>query len=314
MKTQKFILWMCIGALLAAFVLASGCIGGDKAGEPQENDKVKKDSDMSADTKVDDKKKAEDKDELEDEIEDAGEKKDTEDEQEGEGGTGDEKEEKEEEKDTLGNRISEIIGLGKPAGYTVSYDITGEGMDGASKMTFYLKSDRMRMDQFIEYEGETSEISIYGMDNKVYICSKTEGVWQCFTSGEKMEDETDFMGDISGKFEHDEPGILYEGTQVIEGIKAQCYKIESGGDKYRYCVHPEKYLMLLGESYIGGQLQSRMIATRVDLSAPSDSVFKLPVEPVDMEDIMEDMAGGDMCAMCEMIPEGPDKRECLETC
>ena len=218
-------------------------------------------------------------------------------------------EEPKEEK-PIGKSLSDLLGLGKPQGYTVSYDMTGKESGGASKMTMYFAGEKkMRMDSIRNYEGETSEGSIFIKGDDLYSCTKTEGEWTCLKFTSEKSEENQWEG-ISNSFEKDPEKPLYDGTQNIAGVAAECYKIESGGAKYRYCIHPQKYLMLLTETYLGGTLEYRMIATEVDLGMPQESVFDLPAEP---KDIGSMMGGSDPCAICEML-SGEEKQGCLDSC
>lgn len=202
--------------------------------------------------------------------------------------------------------FSDLLNLGKPQGYTISYDITGKNMDGKSEMTMYFAGEKkMRMDSITKSGGITSEGSIFIMGDDMHACTKTEGGWTCII----FEGDTESgLEGASGVFEEDPEKPSYDGAQNIAGVTAECYKLESGGTKYRYCIHPEKYLMLLGETYINGNLESKIIATNVDLNMPKNSVFELPAEPMDIESMM-----GDPCAVCNML-SGEEKMQCLESC
>jgi len=202
--------------------------------------------------------------------------------------------------------LADIFNLGKPKGYTVSYDITGKDMGGVSKMTMYLAGENMRMDTTVkDTEGGTVEGSVFIIEDGMYVCTKSEGEWSCLKTASAGTGDWD---DISEEFEKDPEKPLYDGTQNIAGFAAECYKLESEGTKYRYCVHPQKYLMLLTELYDGADLSYRMIATNVDLDTPQASVFIPPAEALDLEEMM-----GDPCAACNML-SGEDKAECLENC
>lgn len=182
--------------------------------------------------------------------------------------------------DNAKKSLSSILNLGTPSGYMVSYDITGKDAGETSEMTMYFSGVKMRVDMK-NLEGSAS---IFKDGIKIYMCMQQEGKWMCIKFKEDVAPE---LADISDTFEDDPGNAIYDGIEIIAGVTAECYKYESGGTKQRYCVHPEKYLALLAETYDGGNLEYRMIATKVDLNAPEDSVFELPAEPVDLEGLME---------------------------
>ena len=181
--------------------------------------------------------------------------------------------------------FSDLFNLGKPQGYTVSYDITAKNAEGMSKMTMYFAGEKkMRIDSTSNYDGEILESSIFLVGDESYMCTKTEGEWTCFKFTSKSESNK--WEEMPKELEKDIEKPLYDGTQNIAGINAECYKLDSGKTTSRYCVHPQKYLILLGETYSSGELDYKMIATKVDLSMPKDSVFVPPVEPKDITRMM----------------------------
>ena len=218
--------------------------------------------------------------------------------------------------------LSDIFNLGKPQGYTVSYDMTGKDVSTASKMTLYFAGEKkIRLDTASNYMGESFESSIFLIGSESYMCTKTQGEWACF----KFTSESGLTNfeNVSKDVEKDLEKPVYDGTQNIAGVTAECYKLEVNGTTNRFCVHPQKYLMLLTETYMGGKLEYRMIATSVDLSMPKDSVFILPAEPKDISSMMGgntppsgaggDYAGGkaDPCDSCNQLPE-EERTQCLE--
>ena len=206
-----------------------------------------------------------------------------------------------------GKSFADLLNLGKPQGYVIDYDITGKEMSSVSKMTMYFAGEKkMRMDSLLKDAETTSESSVFIIGDNMHVCTKTDGEWTCITF--KGDDTTSELEETTGVFEKDPEKPLYDGTQNIAGITAECYKLESEGTKYRYCIHPKKYLMLLGETRINGELEYKTIATKVDLNMPQDSVFELPADSMDIESMMSDP-----CAVCDML-SGVDKTQCLEDC
>ena len=227
-------------------------------------------------------------------------------------GTPSEKEEPKTEEtkgEAPGKSLADILNLGKPEGYTISYDMTGKEVKGEPKMTIYSAGDKMRIDTLLKDVEGTTESSTFMLGDEGYVCIKTEGEWLCLAlPPEKIEQNK--WEDVSDTFEKDPKKPLHDGTQNIAGVAAECYKLESEGMEYRYCLHSQKYIMLSMETYMGGVLEYKMIATEVDLNTPQDSVFELPAEPTDIERMM---GGGDPCAICDMLPS-EERQECLDNC
>ncbi|MEA3255631.1 MAG: hypothetical protein U9Q22_07330 [Candidatus Altiarchaeota archaeon] len=207
--------------------------------------------------------------------------------------------------------FADIFNLGVPKGYVVSYDITVN--DGETKTTMKqthnVKGDKMRMDMKNYAEGVDGEMRIYSISKEVYICTKVHGVWTCLggKSSEGVDDSSDtsFSEEQLSLFENEMDNLVYDGTQVIVGVVAQCYKLRQGDESVRICVHPNKYINLLTESG-----DYRMVATSVSLVPPADSVFELPAEPVDLSGGI----GSDPCAFCALIPDEDAKADCLANC
>ena len=136
------------------------------------------------------------------------------------------------EEEKKGMSLADIFNLGKPGGYTASYDITGKGMGGVSKMTLYFAGEKkMRSDTIMNDAEGTSEMSIFMIADKVHMCTRTDGEWMCLTTDATTED----WKDIAQEFENDMEKPVHDGTQNIAGITGECYKLESTGTEYRYC-------------------------------------------------------------------------------
>ncbi len=280
MKTQNLKIGTIFGVVLVGILLISGCIGGGNGDQKPTGTETPPTEQPPEDKKTPAKEQAEQE----------------------------EPETEERESENPGKSLADMLNLGKPQGYTISYDMTGKEMSGTSKMTMYFAGEKkIRMDSSIDNAEVTTEGSVFIIGKDMYSCAKTDGEWVCFSfNGEDIPESEE----TSGVFEANPEKPLYDGTQNIAGVSAECYKLESEGTEYKYCVHPKKYLMLLSEVYINGNLEYRMIATNVDLNMPSSGVFELPAEPMDMSEMM---GRGDPCAMCNML-SGEDKAECLENC
>jgi len=176
--------------------------------------------------------------------------------------------------------LEEILNLEESLSYTISYDITGKNIDGRSGMTMYLAGDKNRIDMTSEASGKKTENSIFQVGTNSYTCAKEKGEWMCIKFSGNV------VGDVKSSYTpsgNDSGKAVYDGEQNIMGISAKCYKLEVDTGKYKYCVHPQTYMMLLSEVYSEGSLEYGMVATKVDLNTPDDSVFELPAEPMDFE-------------------------------
>jgi hypothetical protein len=186
-------------------------------------------------------------------------------------------EEKNEEKPVYvdKNSFAYSLSLGSPEGYAVSYDTTLDSAMGSSGMTIYLSGLKLRVDYISSDKRGVVESSIFKAGIKTYACTKQVDEWTCVKFRDDIAPD---LADISNLFENNPEKPVYEGTQNIAGIAARCYNLESGEKRYLYCVHPEAYLALLAEKYSSKEVEYRMTATKVDLSAPDDSFFELPAE------------------------------------
>jgi len=185
----------------------------------------------------------------------------------------------------------EVSDLGKPSGYTVAYDITVSTEGDASRMTqtHYISGKKFRLDM-TDVEGET-EMRFYNIPGGTYICVKIQGAWNCI--GGKTQGDIDFGFDIENMtsgIEEDLAKSIYDGTQVIAGVTAQCFRITVSEGTMRYCVHSSYNIPLLMESTgtaMGREKYIKIIATSFTPGVPSDSVFELPAEPIDLSGITD---------------------------
>ncbi|RLI90657.1 MAG: hypothetical protein DRO89_05465 [Candidatus Altiarchaeales archaeon] len=188
--------------------------------------------------------------------------------------------------------LEDISNLGKPSGYTVAYDITvsTEGETNRMTQTHYLGGKKFRLDMTDTVEGET-EMRFYNIPGGTYICVKIQGAWNCI--GGKTQEDAEFGFDIenmTSEIEEDLAKSIYDGTQVIAGVTAQCFRVTVSKGTMRYCVHSNYNIPLLMESTetaMGREKYIKIIATSFTLGAPSDSVFELPAEPIDLSGITD---------------------------
>jgi len=184
-----------------------------------------------------------------------------------------------------------ISDLGKPSGYTVAYDITvsREGETNRMTQTHYISGKKFRLDM-TDVEGET-EMRFYNIPGGTYICTEIQGAWNCI--GGKTQEDAEFgfdIEDMTSEIEGDLAKSIYDGTQVIAGVTAQCFRVTVSEGTMRYCVHSNYNIPLLMESTgtaMGEEGYFKMTATSFTLGAPSDSVFELPAEPIDLSGITD---------------------------
>lgn len=210
-----------------------------------------------------------------------------------------------------GISLESLFNLGKPSGYTIVYDITTSAAGETDKMTQtqYQSGEKFRMDTAGSFEGEEMEMRAYNIPKGTYFCTKMEGEWSCF--GGETQEEADYgfnLEDMTSEIEEDIEKPVYEGTQVIAGVTAQCFKMTTNEEAVRYCVHPNHYIPLLVESTgtsPGQEGYYKMTATSVTLKTPDDSLFTLPAEPMDLSDL---------CKQACMQMPAEYREECLEGC
>jgi len=210
-----------------------------------------------------------------------------------------------------GISLGDIFNLGRPSGYTVVYDITlsAEGEMNRMTQTNYLSVEKFRFDMADTVEGEATEMRFYNIPRGTYICTKIQGAWNCI--GGKTQEDVEYgfdIGDMTSEIQEDITKPIYDGTQVIAGVTAQCFKVTISEGETRYCVHSNYNIPLLMESTgiaMGQEGYFKMIATSFTLGAPSDSVFELPAEPIDLSE---------MCRQACMQMPAEYRDECLANC
>lgn len=188
--------------------------------------------------------------------------------------------------------FSDIMNLGLPQGYVISYDITAtvEGKENTMQYTQYVKGEKSRTDTEGIFEGQEMEMRFYSLPKGGYSCTKLQGEWSCF-GGKTREEFKETTGTSTGEeqqetFEEKAPKVTYDGTQTIVGVTAPCYKVSYKGGESRMCVHPDHYLPLLIQAK-----DFEMIATSLSLTPPEESAFELPAEPIYLGDLPVDIPG-----------------------
>jgi hypothetical protein len=210
-----------------------------------------------------------------------------------------------------GISLDNLLNLGKPTGYTITYDVTA----GGQKMTqtHYFSGQMFRMDMASKMDGKDVETRIYKNADGSFICTKADDAWNCM-GGKTEETPTGETGqsvdldDLSSRLKSADVVPNYEGTRIIAGVTAQCFKADVGGTVSRYCLHSNYNIPLLAESANLAEGQDgyySMIATSFSAGAPAASTFTLPAEPVDLSN---------MCKQaCGMMPEA-SQADCMANC
>jgi hypothetical protein len=210
-----------------------------------------------------------------------------------------------------GISLEDIFNLGKPSGYSVAYDISTSSGGETERMTqtHYMSGEKFRFDMTSTFEGQTTEMRFYSIQDGTYICTEIQGIWNCIGGQTQEEVEYGFdMEDMTSEIESDVNKPAYDGTQVVAGVTAQCFRVTVSEGDIRYCVHPTYYIPLLMESkgtVEGDEGYFRMIATSITTQAPSDSVFELPAEPMDLNA---------MCREACMNMPAEYREDCLANC
>jgi hypothetical protein len=203
-----------------------------------------------------------------------------------------------------GVSLDSLMNLAKPTGYTITYEVvaSSDGESSTMQYTQYTSGTKMRMDVTGKLSGEEMETRIYSLPPNSYMCMNAEGQWTCFGGEDESGQETSGGFDLDSAIEDigdsaDDIKPTYEGTRVIVGVTAQCFKVEMDDMASRYCAHPNYNIPLLAESVgknPGEEGYFKMEAKSLSMGTPSDSVFKLPAEPTDLSALMGAMGGGDM--------------------
>lgn len=210
-----------------------------------------------------------------------------------------------------GVSFDSLMNLVKPAGYTITYDVTAAGQTQAMK--YYFSGQTYRLDMTTNAEGKSVEARFYQNADGSFICTKADAAWSCI-GGKTEETPSGETGqgvdldDLQSSLKSETGVPIYEGTQLIAGVTAPCFKVESGGDVIRYCSHPAYNVPLLAESAdltAGQEGYYKMVATSFSASTPPASTFTLPAQPTDLSD---------MCAQaCGMLP-AEQQTACMANC
>ncbi len=223
--------------------------------------------------------------------------------------TGDEIQNKEQDtvntdiKTELKNIFSKKDSLEYKVSHTTKLTGTGE-----QKMTQYIKGENMRVDMIIEdIETRTYILGTSSM----YTCSKPEGEWSCIGFDTPQESSTSDQALTDFTEETDLYEIKYLSTRNIAGTSAKCFSMKNTAENVaiEYCISPEGVPLYTKTTM--NEITMEMTATSYSTSV-SDSDFTLPAEPVDMSNLMGNMAS-DPCSICDMLPE-ESRQECLDSC
>lgn len=208
-----------------------------------------------------------------------------------------------------GISLDNLLNLGTPAGYSVTYEVKAAGQQ--MTQAHYFSGQKIRMDTALTVEGYSVEARYYKNADGTYICNKMGGDWSCSVNTEETPSgetgQTTDLDDLMSELKSEPSVPTYEGTRLIAGVLAQCFKSDVGGTSTRYCMHPNYKVPLLVESanlVEGQEGYYTMIATSFSANTPQESTFSLPAKPTD---------ASDPCSVCSMLPA--DSRDvCLANC
>jgi len=182
--------------------------------------------------------------------------------------------------------FSDYFGSGSLTSYTATYEMTTKEINKPIQMKYYVKGSKMRMDMFIETNGEKSELRVYTntTPGKIYTCMKIQesSEWMCFES--KTPPKT---GDSFNKIDTKDTCYKYDGTQTISNTFTKCFKCVKDDSTIKTCIRMDKPIFMLAEITKAGTIESKTIAKSIDLNEPADNVFELPAKPQDIENLMQ---------------------------
>ena len=202
--------------------------------------------------------------------------------------------------------------------WRIAYDINSAMGDqqSTSQMTQYIKGeDRFRTD--MTYEGMESRM--YFVEETYTMCTRQNGEWSCFKSEPSDAEDTVDSTAWESEYEENEENynILADGTKVVAGVTAKCYKIvdESNADAVvRYCFSSDGAPLYM--YFSDEESTSEMIATSYSKSV-SDNDFTPPAEAQDFGSMYGAggtmPAGGDFCDYCNQL-SGDERDQCLASC
>jgi hypothetical protein len=208
-----------------------------------------------------------------------------------------------------GISLDNLLNLGKPTGYSVTYEIKAAGQ--TMTQAHYFSGQKFRMDTALTVEGFSVEARFYKNADGSYICNKMGGAWSCNANTEETPTgetgQTTDLDDFMSELKSGTSVPTYEGTRLIAGVLAQCFKSDVGGTSMRYCLHPNYKVPLFFESadlVEGQEGYFSMMATSFSANTPAESTFTLPAKATDPSD---------PCAVCGMMP-ADYQAACLANC
>ncbi len=172
-----------------------------------------------------------------------------------------------------------ITGLisGKSPTYQVSYDVKGE--EELAKMTMYFKNKNMRYDMV----SHGNQVSLFAIDGKMYQCSSMPKM--CVFFGNQSEQPQTGTEQVEGNI--DSYKIAVMPSRQIAGTTAKCFSMANSQGTAELCYSKEGVPLYIKSTSDNSTFERT--ATEYSTSV-SDSVFTLPAEPQDNQDIKAQMA------------------------
>jgi outer membrane lipoprotein-sorting protein len=202
--------------------------------------------------------------------------------------------------DSFADKFADFAGKKWKLEYTVEYGMTSKsgGQTQSMAMTQYFGGEgKIRSD--ITVEGRESRTFI--LSDGIYMCTFDQGKWMCLTFGtpDEAEQQDNTMAFQDVEKAPDNYNIAYKGTKSIAGAMTYCYGITMPTGTMEECFTKEGiplYMYVKSADY-----ESTMEAKSFKKSVSSGD-FKLPAEPVDMQDMIQQQ----MEQMQANMPEGYD--------
>ena len=166
--------------------------------------------------------------------------------------------------------------------YKVEYDMTAiaAGTATSSKLSMYFKSPKYRTDSTITAAGTTIESRAIFTGSKIYSCSKVEGIWSCLettvSASANAAASTQSIQNNPADY-----AITADGTMVVAGETASCYKVVANDSSYttRYCYTSSGFPVYIKTEASG--YVSELTATSFSQTVV-DADFEVPAEPTTM--------------------------------
>lgn len=176
--------------------------------------------------------------------------------------------------------------------YKVAYDITNtfQGKIQTSKLTQYVKGEKIRMDASSTTGGQTYDSQTYITNEQIIACTNQQGAWQCM----KIEVPENQQPDISEKYK-EEGEKFWQNYEVagapdrkLAGVTAKCFTVtftekQVGTIDEEVCYAPEGVPLYISTKTPEGTTVMSATSYKTSVSA---SDFVPPAEPQDVASLM----------------------------